>query len=984
MVDKVTVADWSTIGDENDNIAGVKLAEGEAIISDLNDVSREIMAQAKAKFNAVDVAVVAAQSQGDGALAAANAAQSDADAAQVTANTAVANASTAQTTADAAQVTGANAQAEANIAQETANLAIDTSEEALAAALSGAKPPKALVRILTTTNVNPATGLVNGATIDGVVVATGNRVALAGNTAPAENGCYDVVAAGAAARSTDMDTGAELVGATFQIDVGTHAGEVHSVSTPSPITVGATAITIIKTGSASPVTAEVFDMRDGAATAQARLVRDGLPTVNPRFLSSAATMGTSSIVAEAAYGITTPDTLTSGAGSAYGNILPAPAAAALKSVTARMSAASTGEIHIVSVSGIILKAFPVSTSGAGLVTWSDFGNYVVPKGSNVFYLPLTGGHVRYVSGGICQFYSNAQYTGIGAQVTLAQTTATLALAYSLVSADVTLADTIRKASEALDAATNESGGVLVSASVGDSSPNVSTIGAGHIPVFPGYIDRPATLRQANVRVSSPATGEIQLYRQVMGHHYKLIKKQFVQLVTGDNPITSISGWSLKRGDVLAYNVLTGVFPRYTTVNGGVWRTFATADAPVIGSVVKMTNYSSPLLIPAMSLQYDYVQTGPLIAKSASNDDINGPLSIASEQFAGTSTPPMWVIGANFSVNNGLIATGAGAWNTGSYFDAYSASSRRRLSMRVRIDDAASDFGFGGQSYAGNAGLMIRINCVTGKMGTYYWDGTATPGTFGVDVNLPAIVVGREYVLSLVRTGLDTVVTFTDTITQAKCTINDVWAGGERRQLFGRPYIMSLAGTIKVIWADAHLDCPKTLRAVILGDSIAEGTQNASTFPSWAFQLASGRKDFLVCSRAGLTAANLILNGGLDIMSLTPRFAVIAIGTNDAASQATWRANVAQLISMVKFAGAEPVLCTMVPKTTQQATLTLMNTDIRTGYFGPYRYIDMARAVSTGNDGVTQNGALFTDGTHPNLAGETAMYEQVKADAPYLL
>jgi len=60
-------------------------------------------------------------------------------------------------------------------------------------------------RVASTANVAIATGLENGDTIDGVTLATGDKVLLKDQTAGEENGCYTVVASGAASRSPGAD-----------------------------------------------------------------------------------------------------------------------------------------------------------------------------------------------------------------------------------------------------------------------------------------------------------------------------------------------------------------------------------------------------------------------------------------------------------------------------------------------------------------------------------------------------------------------------------------------------------------------------------------------------------------------------------------------------------------------------------------------------------------------------------------------------------
>ena len=79
-------------------------------------------------------------------------------------------------------------------------------------------------------------------TIDTVAVIAGDRVLVKSQTAPEENGIY-IVAAGAWSRSTDCDTGAELVGAiTFVSGGSANDFTQWAVSTTGTITLGTTAV----------------------------------------------------------------------------------------------------------------------------------------------------------------------------------------------------------------------------------------------------------------------------------------------------------------------------------------------------------------------------------------------------------------------------------------------------------------------------------------------------------------------------------------------------------------------------------------------------------------------------------------------------------------------------------------------------------------------------------------------------------------------
>lgn len=72
-------------------------------------------------------------------------------------------------------------------------------------ALEGLKP-KAAVRVATTAAGTLATSFEDGDTIDGVVLATGDRILIKDQAAPAENGIYVVQASGAPVRATDFDS----------------------------------------------------------------------------------------------------------------------------------------------------------------------------------------------------------------------------------------------------------------------------------------------------------------------------------------------------------------------------------------------------------------------------------------------------------------------------------------------------------------------------------------------------------------------------------------------------------------------------------------------------------------------------------------------------------------------------------------------------------------------------------------------------------
>lgn len=133
------------------------------------------------------------------------------------------------------------------------------------------------VRAASTGNVAVASGLVNAAVLDGVTLATGDRVLLKNQTAGAENGIYVVVASGAASRATDADSAAEIQQAsTFVMEGTTNADTAWTNSTNAPITLGTTALTFVKFAGGATSTIAKYSQTYGSAASQA--ITHGLGT----------------------------------------------------------------------------------------------------------------------------------------------------------------------------------------------------------------------------------------------------------------------------------------------------------------------------------------------------------------------------------------------------------------------------------------------------------------------------------------------------------------------------------------------------------------------------------------------------------------------------------------------------------------------------------------------------------------------------------
>jgi len=139
----------------------------------------------------------------------------------------------------------------------TPSNATDAVTKGYADALKQGLDIKDSVRVASTTNIAIATALINASVIDGVTVATGDRVLLKNQTLPAANGIYVVVASGAASRSADADSSAEVTSGLYVfVSEGTAAASMGFVlTTADPITLATTELTFTQFSGAGQVTA---------------------------------------------------------------------------------------------------------------------------------------------------------------------------------------------------------------------------------------------------------------------------------------------------------------------------------------------------------------------------------------------------------------------------------------------------------------------------------------------------------------------------------------------------------------------------------------------------------------------------------------------------------------------------------------------------------------------------------------------------------
>lgn len=116
---------------------------------------------------------------------------------------------------------------------------------------------KQSVHVATTGPINIAADLEAGDVIDGHTLEVGDRVLVKDQTTASENGIYVAVASGAASRSTDADSNAEVTSGLFTfVTNGTLYGDTGWVlATNNPITLGTTPLTFVQFSGAGTIVA---------------------------------------------------------------------------------------------------------------------------------------------------------------------------------------------------------------------------------------------------------------------------------------------------------------------------------------------------------------------------------------------------------------------------------------------------------------------------------------------------------------------------------------------------------------------------------------------------------------------------------------------------------------------------------------------------------------------------------------------------------
>ena len=116
---------------------------------------------------------------------------------------------------------------------------------------------KQSVRVATTANGTLSSAFANNSTVDGVTLATNDRILIKDQSTGSENGIYTVNASGAPTRATDFDADSEVTGGAFFFaeEGTTNADNGFVLTNDGAITVGTTALTFTQFSGAGQIIA---------------------------------------------------------------------------------------------------------------------------------------------------------------------------------------------------------------------------------------------------------------------------------------------------------------------------------------------------------------------------------------------------------------------------------------------------------------------------------------------------------------------------------------------------------------------------------------------------------------------------------------------------------------------------------------------------------------------------------------------------------
>lgn len=526
----------------------------------------------------------------------------------------------------------------------------------------------------------------------------------------------------------------------------------------------------------------------------------------------------------------------------------------------------------------------------------------------------------------------------------------------------------------------------------DTATNLGVKTLGYGPARP--FDRAGRL--ARLRIDVTTTGLFQVILASPDGSNFVPQQVFLINATATGWQTFEAGTDYDPADVregwrLFINPAGGGFSINTGLNNALYYTLPIPTR--VGATSAITAVSGALL--GFDCELDGVSESLTDLIASEGERLRGATVLESQLFPGTATPAGWTLNG-WTVNEGAVSPAAGAWTAYLGRASIPNATRRTARMKFTINTASTSIVSGIVFYGANSGAVV-LDCASGAPMLQLFGSSAGGSptwTKRAEVAVPFAVApgtttGRRYTLEVRRIDNKLVATLWDAKSRESVTLTvdtNAYSAVRLKALTGvGPVLVAgsgSAGDVTVTQFDDVIDCQSNAHAIIIGDSIGEGSNQTDDAPqSWPqlVDAARQRGDILVCATAGDGTNNV---NYLDAVfaAFAPRYVVLQIGVNDT-SDASWRTNMASLISDIEAAGAQPILCTYTPRPDRPSNLK--SADIRARYFGAYPYIDVAAAVSE-DDLTWLPGKSLADLVHTNSAGTADIKTQAILEQPALL
>ena len=333
-------------------------------------------------------------------------------------------------------------------------------------------------------------------------------------------------------------------------------------------------------------------------------------------------------------------------------------------------------------------------------------------------------------------------------------------------------------------------------------------------------------------------------------------------------------------------------------------------------------------------------------------------------------------------------------------DKYLAIDKYKMMCEVEILDEYATFGFltepivnGVPISSAQKGALYLLDNKRLQLYDHYKGYMNKPSTVRASTNFD-IVKGKKYRMNVDKRGWIHKLTITEIGNESNTASVEYTNDNKDSSTeycgkgWGLPGVCCFSGQVKMTKFEWDMCSSLTPRAIIIGDSITEGTNvsgGTGTDDKWSSQVRDKYYggDALICGRGWATTndVKLRLEALYDLGVRPKEDIVVLVGTNDVrandASLEGWKVDmeskIVPYITDQRNFNANPVIC----------CLPLCQTDINNRVRKANEWIlskgwtspRFDKATSSGNDGITYDASCFTDGLHPNKKGSDNMYAE---------